>query len=63
MKKLAAFILTVVFTASLTLAVVNQVSVKPMASTHKILNNYATILPIGPPPFPHDSTNSGDGGE
>jgi len=54
MKKLAAFILTVVFTASITLAIVNQFSTKPMANSQNTITKYATILPIGPPKFPKD---------
>ena len=61
MKKLAAFILTVVFTASITLAIVNQTLVKPVANMNKTIQNYATILPIGPPPFPKDKKKKGDG--
>jgi len=61
MKKLASLILAVVFTLSLTLAVVNSVVGTPMAHTQKTITNYATILPIGPPPFPKDTKKKGDG--
>jgi len=54
MKKLASFILALVFAASLTLAILNQVGQKQMASSQKTITKYATILPIGPPKFPKD---------
>ncbi len=59
MKKLASLILALVFTVSLTLAVINQATQKPIVSTQKNIINYATILPIGPPEFPKDKKKKG----
>ena len=63
MKKLASLILALVFTASLALAVINQVSEKPMAGSQTTITNYATILPIGPPEFPKDKKKKKGGGK
>jgi len=54
MKKLASFILALVFAASLSLAIINHANEKQMVNSQKTITKYATILPIGPPKFPKD---------
>ena len=54
MKKIARIIVTITFTLSIALAVVNSAT-KPNTSNAK--NAYATICPLPPPPPPSKRDN------
>jgi len=63
MKKITTFIVALVFTAAVALAIVNQA-----AQSHKVSgkHSYATIIPLPPPPPPpppDDEEKKKDGGE
>ena len=51
MKKLTSLVLTLIFTASLALAVINSLTATPNPNAK---NSFATICPLPPPPPPPD---------